>query len=177
MWSVMSYKLSNENEMNGVLDHDFAPYCTYWGQPGLMRWILIWNMPLVQDWSLDLLTCSPARYHCTKDAPHTIDAFDKHVVIEKQILSHIYWRRKHQEWSIGGYRKGDQFTHYTFSENCWKQMRGKLDVCRDTYLRVLRNTNQKVTRTRYCIGYIDLHGNSSILDKYKYMYKSYWGVF
>ena len=26
-------------------------------------------MPLVQDWLLDLLTSSPARYHCTMDAP------------------------------------------------------------------------------------------------------------
>ena len=38
------------------------------GQPGLMRWIL-WNMPLVQDRSLDLLTSSPVRYHCATDAP------------------------------------------------------------------------------------------------------------
>ena len=34
-------------------------------QPGLMRWILIWIMPQVQDRLLDLLTCNPARYHCT----------------------------------------------------------------------------------------------------------------
>ena len=34
-----------------------------------MRWILLWNMPLAQDRSLDLLTSSPALYRCTKDAP------------------------------------------------------------------------------------------------------------
>ena len=39
------------------------------GQPGLIRWILLWIMPLVQDRSLNLLTCSPARYHCATDAP------------------------------------------------------------------------------------------------------------
>ena len=39
------------------------------GQPELMRWILLWIMLLVQDQSLDLLTSSPARYHCAMDAP------------------------------------------------------------------------------------------------------------
>ena len=34
-----------------------------------MRWILLWIMPLVQDWSLDLLTISPMHYHCTTDTP------------------------------------------------------------------------------------------------------------
>ena len=34
------------------------------GQLWLMRWILVWAMPRVQDRSLDLLTCSPTRYHC-----------------------------------------------------------------------------------------------------------------
>ena len=29
-------------------------------------------MPLMQDRSLDLLTSSPARYHCTTDAPTII---------------------------------------------------------------------------------------------------------
>ena len=39
------------------------------GQLGLMRWILSWIVPLVQDRTLDLLTSSPAHYHCTMDAP------------------------------------------------------------------------------------------------------------
>ena len=39
------------------------------GQPGRMRWILLCIMPQVQDRSLDLLSSSPARYHCTTDAP------------------------------------------------------------------------------------------------------------
>ena len=34
-----------------------------WEQPGLMRWILLWIMPLVQDWSLDPLARSPVHYH------------------------------------------------------------------------------------------------------------------
>ena len=32
------------------------------GQHGLMRGVLIWTMPQMQYWSLDLLTCSPACY-------------------------------------------------------------------------------------------------------------------
>ena len=40
------------------------------GQPGLMRWILLWIMPLVQDRLLDLLTSSPECYHCKKDVPN-----------------------------------------------------------------------------------------------------------
>ena len=42
-----------------------------WGQPGLMRWILLWIMPLVQDQSLNLLTSSPVHYHCATDPPHS----------------------------------------------------------------------------------------------------------
>ena len=41
-----------------------------WRQAGLMRWILVWNMPQVQDQLLDLLTCSPTRYHCVTAAPY-----------------------------------------------------------------------------------------------------------
>ena len=39
------------------------------GQPGRMRWILVWTIPLVQDRSLDLLTSNPLRYHCATVAP------------------------------------------------------------------------------------------------------------
>ena len=38
------------------------------GQPELMRWILVLIMPHVQNHSPDLLTCSPARYHCATTA-------------------------------------------------------------------------------------------------------------
>ena len=31
------------------------------GQPGLLRWILSWIMPLVQDWSLGVFTSIPVR--------------------------------------------------------------------------------------------------------------------
>ena len=41
------------------------------GRPGLMRWILVWIMPQMQDCSLDLLTSSPLRYHCANIKPHT----------------------------------------------------------------------------------------------------------
>ena len=37
------------------------------GQPEQMRWILLWIMPMVQVLLLDLLTSSPASYHCATD--------------------------------------------------------------------------------------------------------------
>ena len=48
-------------EMNGILFHCKAIQGR--GKPGLMRWILMWNTLQVQDRVLDLLTCSPVRYH------------------------------------------------------------------------------------------------------------------
>ena len=38
-------------------------------QPGLVIWILLWLMPLVQYESIDLLTSSPAHYQYVTDAP------------------------------------------------------------------------------------------------------------
>ena len=43
------------------------------GQPGLMRWILVWIMPQVQDWLLNLLTRSPVSYHCATTAPSAME--------------------------------------------------------------------------------------------------------
>ena len=45
------------------------------GQPGLIRLILLWIVPLEQDQSLDLLTSSPACYHCATDAPYSKEHF------------------------------------------------------------------------------------------------------
>ena len=74
VWSMVAalgYLLQNEtkkwNETNGGLNHCKAMLGR--GYPGIMRWILFWIMPLLQDWSLDLLTSSPAQYHWAKDAP------------------------------------------------------------------------------------------------------------
>ena len=59
----------------GRNDWCFRPQlCTvrlYWAgwQPGRMRWILLWIIPLAQGRSLDLLASNPACYHCTMDAP------------------------------------------------------------------------------------------------------------
>ena len=39
--------------------------------------ILVWIMPQVQDRSLNLFTCSPARYHCAPVAPERYFT-DKH---------------------------------------------------------------------------------------------------
>ena len=58
--------------MNG-----FRPQCCI---IRLMRWILFWIMPVVQDRSLDLLTSSPACYHCTTDAR----------MLNKYISCHLY---------------------------------------------------------------------------------------
>ena len=42
------------------------------GYPGLMRWILVWTMPQVQDQWLDLLTCSPVCYSCPQAVQETV---------------------------------------------------------------------------------------------------------
>ena len=42
------------------------------GQPGLMKWIVVWIMPQVQHKSLNLLTCSPVHHHCAAAAPTRI---------------------------------------------------------------------------------------------------------
>ena len=39
------------------------------GTTWVNEWILLWIMPLVQDWLLGLLTCSPTQCHCTTYAP------------------------------------------------------------------------------------------------------------
>ena len=70
-WDVMFYFSPNvhRNEMNFALGQGSTLYCAgdnLW----LMRWILLWIMPLVQDQSLDLLISSPSRYHCVTDAPN-----------------------------------------------------------------------------------------------------------
>ena len=61
----------NRNEMISVLDHDSVLVMLYWarGQPGLIRLIVLWIMPLLRDRSLNLFTSSPARYLCTTNAP------------------------------------------------------------------------------------------------------------
>ena len=62
---------TNQEWRNGVLGNDNL-HCNAIlgrGQTGLMRWIKLGIMPLVPDWSLDLLTSSPACYHCSTAAP------------------------------------------------------------------------------------------------------------
>ena len=67
-----------QNEINGS-----RPWWSHWkvilgrGQCELMRWILVWMMPQVQDPSLELLTCSWGHYHCEISAiwlEHSMDA-------------------------------------------------------------------------------------------------------
>ena len=60
-------------EMFGLVGPWFCIVILNLGQPGLVRWILLWIMPQVQYRLFDLLTCSLARYHCTMDAPPTHD--------------------------------------------------------------------------------------------------------
>ena len=71
-WKEKFYFQQNMMELPHV-QAQWMVFCTYKavlgrGQPGLMRWILLWIMPPVQDRSLDLLTRSPARYYCTMDS-------------------------------------------------------------------------------------------------------------
>ena len=42
---------------------------------GVNEMNLLWIMALVQDRSLNLLTSSPARYHCSKDAPAVVNEY------------------------------------------------------------------------------------------------------
>ena len=77
-YAPMRYEWMNDSEWmcECALGHDSAfKGILSRGQPGMMKWILLWNMLLVQVRSLDLLTISPARYHCTTDAPWMNDKF------------------------------------------------------------------------------------------------------
>ena len=65
----------------------------------LMRGILWWIMPLVQDWSLDLLTSSPACYHWAMDAPlnYLIRGilpyhYIKQLIIKSDVIAKVYWK-------------------------------------------------------------------------------------
>ena len=58
------------NGLNGVLGDDPALVRFHWAWDNLgylIRWILLWIMPLLQDRSVDLLTSSPPRYHFSTD--------------------------------------------------------------------------------------------------------------
>ena len=72
--SVLSFpNLTEQNEIGETILHCKAKLGG--GQPGLMRWIVLWIMPLVQDQSLDLLTLSPAHYHWATDGPNFTEQF------------------------------------------------------------------------------------------------------
>ena len=64
-------------------------------QPGRMRLILLWVMPLAQDRWLNLLTSSPTRCHCTTDAsPKPIHKWQtKNTILlrEKNPASCVFW--------------------------------------------------------------------------------------
>ena len=80
--------------INGVLGHDSALVWLYWGQPGLIRKILLWIMSLVLDWSLDLLTSSPAHYHCANGYTHILLIS----VIYMQDFKYIYFALESVWW-------------------------------------------------------------------------------
>ena len=54
------------------------------GQPGLLRWILLWIMPLVEDQLLDLLTSSPAHHDWATVAPSS-----PIIITEEKLLFYI----------------------------------------------------------------------------------------
>ena len=58
------------------------------GQPGLLRWILVWIMPQVQDWLVEQLICSPMRYHCATAA--LISLWSNHSMHKDRILNCLY---------------------------------------------------------------------------------------
>ena len=72
-------------------------------QPALMGWGLLWIIPLVHDRSLDLLTSSPARYHCTTNAPRF---FEKECTM-MVVMTYPRFRINHQtcwsavQWATG----------------------------------------------------------------------------
>ena len=78
----------------------FRPrFCTMkailgWGQPGLMRWILLWIMPLVQDRLLDLLTSSPACYDCTTGGPMNIPDIMLYCLLWYSKCLNTHWSRQ-----------------------------------------------------------------------------------
>ena len=71
----------------------------YWalGQPGILRWILLWIMPPVQDRSLHVLTSSPACYHCNTDSCNVCQRF--HVYIYLTCETSIF--KVHCNFSVG----------------------------------------------------------------------------
>ena len=77
--------------MNGVLGHDSA-LVSYNGPgtTGIMRGILLGNMPLVQDRSYNLLASSRVLYNCATDAPSRyIMKFQKTALLNKTILGWV----------------------------------------------------------------------------------------
>ena len=57
-------------------------------QTGIIRWISVWIMPQVQDRSMDLLTGSPALYHCATTSHVTVyDANTHNTLITLTIYS------------------------------------------------------------------------------------------
>ena len=63
VYDIITIYLNVCKWMNGALGHNSAPKATLGqGQSGLMRWILVGIMPLVQGWSLDMLICSPVHF-------------------------------------------------------------------------------------------------------------------
>ena len=103
--------------------------CTYilgWTQTGPMRWILLWIMPQVQDRLIDLLTSSPARYHCNHGWPLTSSLFlcvlHYDIVYDWQSASSYYllrpdakacwiygWQDKLYKWANTRWRQSQRF--------------------------------------------------------------------
>ena len=57
-----------------------------------MRWILLWTIPLVQDWLLDLLISSPACYYWATDAPFLVNDmnFGNSFAKEQEVFKFVY---------------------------------------------------------------------------------------
>ena len=80
--SYIGHRTTWANEMNFVLN-------------------LLWIMPLVQDRSLNLLTSSPACYHCATDAQqHWRSVFSSKVLIQLNTIMRLFMKTK---WFREGY--------------------------------------------------------------------------
>ena len=105
--------------MNGDLGHDSAlKGYSGPGQPWIMRFTLARNMPLVQDWSLDLIPYSPALYHCATATPW------------KDVVTYVHFQMKAAQgiFSLKVFPHSSKVSHL---DNIMKTMRS---VCESLHL-------------------------------------------
>jgi hypothetical protein len=93
----------------------FTSYATLgWWQPMPVTYCG-WNKPQIQAWSRDLLTSSPAHYHCV-------------MVVAYYILGRVFWLQFH--FFINILQHLDQYTHTGRQlQICWMSQKKVLICC------------------------------------------------